>query len=139
LMGTPREPLIYEEVDEVTEVADVALTQGGCGWLHAVVSIDKQADEDGEEAIRAAFRGHSSVKHVVVVDDDIDIYASQEVEWAIATRFRADSDAVIESDVEGSSLDPTADPDTRLGCKMGLDATKDREDAEKFESAEIPD
>lgn len=139
LMGTPREPVIYEEVDGVTESVDVALTPGGCGWLHAIVSIDKEKEDAGREAIRAAFRGHSSLKHVVVVDDDIDIYDPGEVEWAIATRFRADRDAIIESEVEGSSLDPTADPETRLGSKMGVDATKDLGDNEKYERARIPD
>ncbi len=138
LMGIPREPLIYEEVDKVTEVKNVTLSPGGCGWLHAFVSIDKQSTEDGKKAIRAAFEGHSSLKHVVVVDDDIDIYNSESIEWAIATRSRADRDVIIESDVVGSSLDPTADPETRLGSKMGIDATKNLEDTERFERAKIP-
>lgn len=138
LMGMPREPLIFEEIEKVADVEDVALTPGGCGWLHAVVSINKRDDEDGKQAIEAAFRAHSSLKHVVVVDSDIDIYDSREVEWAIATRFRADRDVVIKSDVEGSSLDPTADPTTKLGCKMGIDATKDLDNLDKFERAQIP-
>lgn len=139
LMGTPREPIIFEEVNRVAKAKNVALTPGGCGWLHAVVSIEKEDEKDAEKAIEAAFRGHSSVKHVVIVDEDIDVYNSREVEWAIATRFRADEDSLIKSGVKGSSLDPTADPDSRLGCKMGLDATKDLEDPEKFERAKIPE
>lgn len=139
LMGVPREPLIYEEVSEICEVEDVALSPGGCGWLHAMISIKKEKPDDGSRAIEAAFRAHSSLKHVVIVDSDIDIYDPQNIEWAIATRSRADRDVEIKSDVVGSSLDPTADPNSRLGSKMGIDATKDLDDPEKFEKARIPD
>lgn len=138
LMGMPREPSIFDEVSKVTEVKNVILTPGGCGWLHGIVSINKQEEEDGSRAIEAAIRAHPSLKHVVTVDDDIDIYDPREVEWAIATRARADRDVVVKSDVEGSSLDPTADPETRLGSKMGIDATKDLDEPGKFERAHIP-
>ncbi|KXA91603.1 hypothetical protein AKJ57_00505 [candidate division MSBL1 archaeon SCGC-AAA259A05] len=138
LMGLPREPMIFEETEKVADIKDVALTPGGCRWLHAVVSINKQDSGDGRQAIEAAFKAHSSLKHVVVVDSDIDIYDSEEVEWAIATRCRADRDVVIKSDVEGSSLDPTADPMRKLGSKMGIDATKDLDNLDKFERAQIP-
>ncbi len=134
----PREPLIFEEVEKVANPVDVALTSGGCGWLHAVVGIEKEDEDDGKKVINAAFEAHSSLKHVVVVDEDIDIHDSEEVEWAIATRFRGDRDTLIKSDIEGSSLDPTADPETRLGCKTGIDATIDLDNSEKFERAKIP-
>lgn len=139
LMGMPREPLIFEEVDKVAKAKNIVLTPGGCGWLHAFVSIEKQEETDGPNAIEAAFEAHPSIKHVVIVDEDIDIYNPKMVEWAIATRFRADRDAVIKSGVQGSSLDPTADPETRLGSKMGIDATKGTEDSERFERAQIPE
>lgn len=139
LMGLPREPIIFEETEKVADIKDVALTPGGCGWLHAVVSINKKKEGDGRRAVEAAFKAHSSLKHVVVVDGDIGIYDPEEVEWAIATRFRADRDAVIKSGVEGSSLDPTADPKTELGSKMGIDATKDLDNLDKFERAQIPE
>lgn len=138
LMGMPREPLIFEEVNKVSTAEDVAMTPGGCGWLHAVISINKENSEEGKKAIEAAFEAHSSLKHAIIVNDDIDIHDSQDVEWAIATRARADEDVIIKSGVKGSSLDPTADPETRVGSKMGIDATKDLEDSEKFERAHIP-
>jgi len=47
------------------------------------------------------------LKHVVVVDEDVDIYDSLAVEWAIATRFQADKDLVIKEKQPGSSLDPS--------------------------------
>ena len=126
LMGLPREPTIYAEVSKVCECRDVLVTSGGMSWLHAVVQIVKRHPDDGKRAIEAAFRGHGSLKHVVVVDEDINIRSMRDVEWAIATRFQADRDLIVLEDQPGSSLDPSA---TRVPgqkartSKMGLDAT----------------
>jgi len=126
LMGMPREPTIYEEVNKVCECVNVLLTPGGASWLHAVVQIHKRDADDGKRAIEAAFRGHSSLKHVLIVDDDINIYDPSELEWAIATRLQADHDVLILADQPGSSLDPSAlhVPGVKSRtAKMGLDAT----------------
>jgi 2,5-furandicarboxylate decarboxylase 1 len=126
LMGMPKEPTIFNEVNKVCECSDVYITPGGCSWLHAVVQIKKQNPDDGQKAIKAAFDGHKSLKHCVVVDDDINIYDSNDVEWALATRFQADKAAVILPNQRGSSLDPSGDlteGKKARTCKMGLDAT----------------
>jgi len=126
LMGMPREPTIFNEVNKVCECKDVYITPGGCSWLHAVVQIKKQNPDDGKKAIKAAFEGHRSLKHCVIVDDDINLYDQNDVEWAIATRFQADKDAVILPNQRGSSLDPSGDlteGKKATTCKMGLDAT----------------
>ena len=91
-----------------------------------MVQIAKQTPEDGKKAIEAAFRGHGSLKHVWVVDDDIDIFDPNDVEWAVATRFQADRGLVVLSDQPSSSLDPSAHhvPGQKSRtAKMGLDAT----------------
>ena len=62
------------------------------------------------------------MKHVIVVDDDVDIHNPTEVEWAVATRFQADRDLVIVPESQGSKLDPSNRDG--VGAKMGLDATK---------------
>ncbi len=126
LMGMPKEPSIFNEVNKVCECKDVYITPGGCSWLHAVVQIKKKNQDDGKKAISAAFEGHKSLKHCVVVDDDINIYDPNDVEWAIATRFQADKNAVILPNQPGSSLDPSGDlteGKKATTCKMGLDAT----------------
>ena len=126
LMGMPKEPTIFNEVNKVCKCRDVYITPGGCSWLHAVVQIKKQNSDDGKKAIVAAFEGHKSLKHCVIVDDDINIYDPSDVEWAIATRFQADKNAVIIPDQPGSSLDPSGDlteGKKARTCKMGLDAT----------------
>lgn len=126
LMGMPKEPTIYNEVNKTCKCNDVYITPGGCSWLHAVIQITKNDPDDGKKAIKAAFEGHKSLKHCVIVDNDIDIYDSNDVEWAIATRFQADKAAVIIPNQPGSSLDPSGDlteGKKARTCKMGLDAT----------------
>jgi 2,5-furandicarboxylate decarboxylase 1 len=126
LMGMPKEPTIFKEVSKVCQCKDVYITPGGCSWLHAVVQIKKKDAEDGKKAIAAAFKGHGSLKHCVVVDEDINIYDPHDVEWAIATRFQADKNAIILSNQPGSSLDPSGDLSEgkkATTAKAGLDAT----------------
>jgi len=124
LMGMPKEPTIFIEVNKVAKCTGVNITPGGCSWLHAVVSIDKKNGDDGKKAIEACFEGHKSLKHCVIVDSDINIYNPDEVEWAIATRVQADKDIIIKANEKGSSLDPSADPNSRKTAKAGIDATK---------------
>lgn len=123
LMGLPREPFILRAVRSVVPgVRAVRLTEGGCGWLNGVVSIQKRRNGDGKNAIMAAFAGHGSMKHVTVVDADVDIFNDREVEWAVATRFQADKGLVVVPGATGSSLDPSATKDG-VTTKWGIDAT----------------
>ena len=140
LMGMPREPTIYQQVNQVVRCLDVNIGPGGCSWLHAIVQIDKQAEEDGKKAILAAFAGHRSCKHVFVVDKDIDIYDPLQVEWAMATRFQGETDLVMLPKEPGSSLDPSAEPGTHLTTKLGFDLTKPLETKGKdFIRAQFPE
>jgi 2,5-furandicarboxylate decarboxylase 1 len=123
LMGTPREATIFREVSKVCRCLDVRLTSGGSSWLHAVIKIKKLEEDDASRALEAAFRGHQSLKHAVVVDEDIDTDDSRDIEWAIATRVQMDSDLKLRPNEYGSSLDPSADQVSRKTCKAGLDAT----------------
>lgn len=119
-MGLPREPIIYKTVKQVVpRTHAVRLTEGGCCWLNGVVSITKNKEGDGINAIMAAFSGHPSMKNVIIVDEDVDIFDDKQVEWAVATRFQADRLFVVNG-AAGSSLDPSAEGTT---SKVGIDAT----------------
>jgi len=121
LMGLPREPMILKTVRQaVPRVKNVRLTEGGCCWLNGVVSIKKNKEGDGVNAIMAAFTGHPSMKSVIIVDDDIDIFNDREVEWAVATRMQGDKILRIPG-AAGSSLDPSSHGKTTW--KVGYDAT----------------
>ncbi|MCU0852314.1 MAG: UbiD family decarboxylase [Thermoplasmata archaeon] len=122
MMGMPREPVIQKAVGlAVPEVHAARLTEGGCCWLHGVVSITKQKEGDGVNAIMAALGAHPSMKMVTVVDNDIDVFDDRDVEWAVATRFQGHKGLVVIENARGSSLDPSADETT---TKVGIDATK---------------
>ncbi|RLG69130.1 MAG: UbiD family decarboxylase [Methanobacteriota archaeon] len=132
LMGLPREPMIYRSVSRVVpKIHGVRLTEGGCCWLHAVIAIEKQHDGDGKNAILAAFAGHPSLKHVVVVDSDVDIWDEREVEYTIATRVQADRDLVVIKGARGSSLDPSS-LGTGITAKLGVDATTPAGEKERY-------
>jgi len=133
LQGLPQEPRIYKAVQNtVPTVQNVVLTEGGCCWLHAAVSIKKQTPGDGKNVIMAALAAHPSLKHCVVVDEDVNIFDTDDLEYAIATRVKADEDILIVPGARGSSLDPRATPDGTT-TKVGVDATKLIDKLEKFE------
>jgi len=126
LMGMPKEPTIYNEVSKVANCKNVLVTMGGGSWLHAIVQIEKKHPDDAKRAIEAAFNGHKSMKHVVIIDEDVDIYSQNAIEWAIATRFQGDKDLIIKPDQPGSSLDPSGKHEEgkkTLTTKIGVDAT----------------
>ncbi len=107
------------------QVKDINVTLGGCGFWHAVVSIRKQAGE-GKNALLAALTAQD-IKHVVVVDDDIDVFNAMDVEWAIATRVQGDRDVIIVPGARAKPLDPslavTPPGVVPTGAKVGIDAT----------------
>ncbi len=140
LMGMPREPTVFRKVAERgVDVLDVNITPGGASWLHIAIKIRKKNEDDGIKALEGAFGGHRSAKHVWVYDDDIDIYSEQDREWALATRFQGDEDMLIKDREPGSSLDPSAEPGTKLTTKIGFDVTKPLVARGKsFDRAEFP-
>jgi|LauGreDrversion4_2_1035121.scaffolds.fasta_scaffold01275_14 2,5-furandicarboxylate decarboxylase 1 len=107
------------------QVKDINVTLGGCGMWHAVISIKKQAGE-GKNALLAAL-SVMDLKHVVVVDDDIDVFNAMDVEWAIATRVQGDKDIMIIPGSRAKPLDPSLavmPPGVvPTGAKVGIDAT----------------
>ncbi|HHY65655.1 MAG TPA: UbiD family decarboxylase [Alicyclobacillus sp.] len=122
LGGIPREASLFQTIRQtVPTVTEVHMTPGGTCRYHAVVSIRKTQEGQGKNAILAALANSFDIKHVVVVDEDVDIFNPEEVEWAIATRFQAEKDLVVVRGTQGSKLDPSTS--NGVGSKMGLDCT----------------
>lgn len=137
LMGFPREANIYNVLSGKHDVVKVRLTPGSAGWFHAVVSIRKRREGEGLEAGLSAIHAHPSVKHVVIVDEDIDIDNPMDVEWAIATRFKASENLLVLKNLPGSTLDPRSEDG--IGDKVVIDATKPlREPWDKYRRVSIP-
>ncbi|MBN2602567.1 MAG: UbiD family decarboxylase [Candidatus Thermoplasmatota archaeon] len=148
LMGMPKEPTIYDEVSKEVDCKNVLVTMGGGSWLHGVVQIGKKHPDDGKKSIEAAFRGHKSMKHVVIVDEDVDIFNPNAIEWSIATRFQGHKDLVIKPDMPGSSLDPSGKHESgkkTLTTKVGFDATipsdvdKSKYELVKYQKVDVND
>jgi 2,5-furandicarboxylate decarboxylase 1 len=101
----------------------IHVTPGGCCHWHIIAAIQKQAG-DGKNAI-AALLSIADIKHVIVTDNDIDIFDPVEVEWAIATRVQADRDVIIIPHARSKPLDPSLPPTQGIPttAKMGIDAT----------------
>jgi UbiD family decarboxylase len=125
LMGAvPREAALLKAVRQtVPTVQDVCMPVSGTCRFHAYISIAKRAPGQAKNAICAAFAADMLLKHVVIVDDDIDVFDEERVLWAVANRFQADRGLVVISNAQGSELDPSAGPGG-INAKMGLDATK---------------
>lgn len=133
LQGLPQEPRIYNSVkNTLPTVQNVVLTEGGCCWLHAVVSIKKQTEGDAKNVMMAALSAHPSLKHCVIVDEDINIFDPVDVEYAVATRVKGDDDIFIIPKARGSSLDPVAEIDGTT-TKVGVDATKSFHNIDDYE------
>ena len=137
LMGMPKEPTIYDEVSKAVKCKNVLVTIGGGSWLHGIVQIEKDNNDDPKKAIDLAFKGHKSMKHVLIVDEDVNIYDPNAIEWTLATRFQGDEDLYIKENEPGSSLDPSGkhEPGKKtLTTKIGVDATIPTEiDKSKYE------
>jgi 2,5-furandicarboxylate decarboxylase 1 len=106
------------------QVKDINVTLGGCAFWHAIISIKKGAGE-GKNALLAAL-SVMDLKHVVVVDDDIDVNDPTDVEWAIATRVQGDKDIIIVPGARAKPLDPSLLQGAGvvpIGTKVGIDAT----------------
>ncbi len=101
----------------------IYVTPGGCCHWHIIAAIRK-VPGDGKNAI-AALLSIADIKHVVVTDEDIDIFDPVEVEWAIATRVQADRDVMIITNARSKPLDPSLPPvkGVPTTAKMGVDAT----------------
>lgn len=124
LLGSvPKEGGIFERVRQIVPgVRAVNLPQSGTGRLHCYVAIEKRVEGEARLAGMAALTASELIKHVIVVDADIDVFDDRQVLWALATRVQADRDVEIIRGVKGSRLDPSA-PDPDYAAKMIIDAT----------------
>jgi len=107
---------------QIPGVQDVYFTHGGCGFYHAVVSMQQKRAGWGKQAIMATFAAFPPLKMVTVVDDDVNIRDASDVEWSMATRLDAKAGIVTIDNVFGHGLNPGF-PDY-LGTKVGFDCTR---------------
>ncbi len=124
LGGIPKEGSLFNLIRGIVPtVKAVHFPISGCCRLNCYISIDKKIDGETKQAALAALAGCDFVKHVVVVDADIDVYNEEQVMWAMATRVQADQDVDIIKNAKGNTLDPSQTDDI-MTTKMIIDATQ---------------
>ncbi|PJJ63601.1 UbiD family decarboxylase [Compostimonas suwonensis] len=115
--------LAYREALRITpEIRSVHITPGGASRHHVIVSLKKRHPAEPRNVMLGLMASTLGAKLVVVVDDDIDPYDLQQVEWAVNTRMQPDRDVVVVPGLYSPTLDPSA-PAARTSAKMGIDAT----------------
>lgn len=130
LGAVPRMGSLYRSIRAVCpNLVGVSLPWSGGGRSFCYISLRKRAEGEPTQAAFAALTTEPNIKHVVIVDDDIDVFNEQEVLWAMAMRFQADQDMKVIPNALGSHLNPSAYGYNRLErgameTKVIFDCTK---------------
>jgi len=106
----------------VREVQAVYATPSSGGAFNVRVSVRQRVPGEARNAIAAVFGCLVNVKHVFVVDADVDVFSDEQLDWALATRFQAARDLVVADGFRGMPLDPSLGG-ARTGSKAGFDLT----------------
>jgi 2,5-furandicarboxylate decarboxylase 1 len=135
-VGLVGEAAVYRLVArQVRGVQAVYFSHGGCGFYHAIVQMQKSMEGIAKNAILATFAAFPSLKLVVAVDEDVDLMSAEDVEWALATRFRPETGMIVIPAARGHELNPSTDHG--LGTKLGIDATAPYPRSRAFERVKM--
>lgn len=105
------------------EVTAVCFPDWGGVQYAAVVGLKQRYKGQARHLILTALGDPARPKWVVVVDDDIDVYDTAQVNWAMTTRFQPAEDLIVVPRVAGGPLDPSA-PEKEVISVWGVDATR---------------
>lgn len=151
LTGLPTEASIYRLIDDAMPgfLQNVYCHSSGGGKYLAVLQVRKRnATDEGRQrqAALTALAAFSELKHVIVVDDDVDPYDTNDVMWAMTTRYQGDVDTLLIPGVRCHPLDPTANPEYNpmlrgrgVSCKTIFDCTVPFAMRELFERSQFAD
>ncbi len=123
LNGLRTEVMVWRALETaVREPLAVHATPSSGGMFNLRIALRGRVPGEARNAIAAAFGSLANVKHVFVVDPDIDVFSDAQMDWALATRFQADRDLVVGSGFRALPLDPSLGG-ARTGAKAGFDCT----------------
>lgn len=149
MAGLPTEACILSMLEKAMpgRVANVYAHPAGGGKLMAILQMRKLVrDHEGtqRQAAMIAFTAFHELKHVILVDEDVNPFDSADVMWALNTRFQADIDLICEPGVYGHHIDPSAwpiyNPNLRIPgntCKAVFDCTVPFDQKERFRRAKL--
>ncbi len=147
MAGIPTEASILAMVDKAMpgRLQNVYCASSGGGKYVAVLQFKKSVSSDEgrqRQAALLAFSAFAELKHVFLVDEDVDCFDMKDVIWAMTTRFQADKDLIIIPGVQCHPLDPSNDPAYNaelrgrgIACKAIFDCTVPFDQKDRFERA----
>ena len=104
------------------DVKDVFSVEASGVGHHFRVALKKRTDGDARAAIAVLLGNMVTMKHVWITDDDINIRSENEMQWAMSTRFQADKDIVVLTNMREMPMDPSTTM-RGTGAKAGFDCT----------------
>lgn len=149
LAGIPTEASIYGMVENAMpgRLRNVYCCSAGGGKYMAILQFQKKAASDEgrqRQAALLAFSAFSELKHVFLVDEDVDCFDMSDVLWAMNTRFQGDADIITIPGVRCHPLDPSNDPacsssirDHGIACKTIFDCTVPFDQKARFRRAQF--
>lgn len=145
MAGIPTEASILDMVERAMpgRLLNVNCAAPGGGKLMAVLQFKKSVPSDEgrqRQAALLAFAAFSELKHVFLVDEDVDLFDMNDVLWALNTRFQGNEDVVTIPGVRCHQLDPSNDPTMSpsirargIACKTIFDCTVPFEEKDRFQ------
>ena len=149
MAGIPTEASILDMVERAMpgRVQNVYAHSSGGGKFIAVIQFKKTVPSDEgrqRQAALLAFSAFPELKQVILVDENVDIFDTNDVLWAMTTRMQADVDIVTIPGVRCHPLDPSNDPacswsirDHGIACKTIYDATVPFNQKARFQRAKF--
>ena len=149
MAGIPTEASILDMVERAMpgRVQNVYAHSSGGGKFIAVIQFKKTVPSDEgrqRQAALLAFSAFPELKQLILVDEDVDIFDTNDVLWAMTTRMQADVDIVTIPGVRCHPLDPSNDPacswsirDHGIACKTIYDATVPFNQKARFQRAKF--
>ena len=150
MAGIPTEASILSMVERALpgRLLNCYSHSSGGGKYLAILQFKKMAPTDEgkqRQAALLAFSAFPELKHVILVDEDVDVFDTNDVLWAMNTRFQGDLDIITIPGVRCHPLDPTQSPEygymryptTGISCKTIFDCTVPFHQKDRFERAKF--
>ena len=149
MAGIPTEASILGMLDKAMpgKVLNVYSHRSGGGKYMAILQMHKAVPTDEgkqRQAALLAFSAFSELKHIILVDEDVDIFDTDDVLWAMNTRFQGDRDIITIPGVRCHPLDPSSNPayspsirDIGISCKTIYDCTVPFDMKDRFRRAQF--
>lgn len=151
MAGIPTEASILAMVDKALpgKCLNVYNASFGGGKYVTIMQFKKTMPSDEgrqRQAALLAFSAFAELKHVILVDEDVDIFDINDVMWAMTTRFQADVDLITIPGVQCHPLDPSNNPayhpgirERGVACKAIFDCTVPFDQKDRFQRAKFMD